>query len=387
MDYREAGVDISAADAAKERIKRAGPRHLQRRACSPRSAPSAGCSGPTSRATRSPCSCPPRTASGTKIQVAIARRRARHRRLRPRRPLRERHPGAGRRAPLLPRLHRRSARMDADRVEAIVARLRARPAREFGCPLHRRRDGARCPAPTRRTTTTWPASSWAWWIASSALTGAGVRAGDVLLGLPSAGLHTNGYTLARKVLFDDAGPSASTRALPELGTTRGRGAAGPAPLATCAALEPLLERGQDPRPRPHHGRRLPRQHPARPARRPGRAHPRAAPGRCRRCSGSSSRAATCRDDEMFRTFNMGIGMVVVGRPRRPARRRALARAPRRDELRHRLRGRRARASRSSERVHGDGPRRRAHQRPRHPTCRPCIDAAARGRARAARSRS
>jgi phosphoribosylformylglycinamidine cyclo-ligase len=36
------------------------------------------------------------------------------------------------------------------------------------------------------------------------LTGAGIRAGDVLLGLPSNGLHTNGYSLARKLLFDTA---------------------------------------------------------------------------------------------------------------------------------------------------------------------------------------
>ncbi|HEV8632098.1 MAG TPA: phosphoribosylformylglycinamidine cyclo-ligase, partial [Thermoanaerobaculia bacterium] len=32
-----------------------------------------------------------------------------------------------------------------------------------------------------------------------------VRVGDRLLGLPSAGLHTNGYSLARRVLFDDLG--------------------------------------------------------------------------------------------------------------------------------------------------------------------------------------
>ena len=32
------------------------------------------------------------------------------------------------------------------------------------------------------------------------ITGADVRAGDVLLGLPSSGLHTNGYSLARRVL-------------------------------------------------------------------------------------------------------------------------------------------------------------------------------------------
>lgn len=32
-----------------------------------------------------------------------------------------------------------------------------------------------------------------------------IRKGDVVLGLPSNGLHTNGYTLARKVLFDQMG--------------------------------------------------------------------------------------------------------------------------------------------------------------------------------------
>jgi phosphoribosylformylglycinamidine cyclo-ligase len=37
------------------------------------------------------------------------------------------------------------------------------------------------------------------------LTGAEIEAGDVLLGLPSQGLHTNGYSLARKLLFEIAG--------------------------------------------------------------------------------------------------------------------------------------------------------------------------------------
>jgi phosphoribosylformylglycinamidine cyclo-ligase len=35
--------------------------------------------------------------------------------------------------------------------------------------------------------------------------GKAVREGDVLIGLPSVGLHTNGYALARKVLFDKLG--------------------------------------------------------------------------------------------------------------------------------------------------------------------------------------
>ena len=37
---------------------------------------------------------------------------------------------------------------------------------------------------------------------SEVVTGEGVRAGDAILGLASSGLHTNGYTLARKVVED-----------------------------------------------------------------------------------------------------------------------------------------------------------------------------------------
>ena len=49
------------------------------------------------------------------------------------------------------------------------------------------------------------------------LTGAGIKAGDVLVGLPSTGLHTNGYTLARKLLFEVAGykPSQYVTAIKE----------------------------------------------------------------------------------------------------------------------------------------------------------------------------
>jgi phosphoribosylformylglycinamidine cyclo-ligase len=36
------------------------------------------------------------------------------------------------------------------------------------------------------------------------LDGSAIRAGDVLIGLPSSGLHTNGYSMARKLLFDVA---------------------------------------------------------------------------------------------------------------------------------------------------------------------------------------
>ena len=49
------------------------------------------------------------------------------------------------------------------------------------------------------------------------ITGANIKPGDVLIGMPSTGLHTNGYSLARKLLFEVAGykPSQYVTAIKE----------------------------------------------------------------------------------------------------------------------------------------------------------------------------
>ena len=50
--------------------------------------------------------------------------------------------------------------------------------------------------------------------------GRGITPGDVLIGVPSSGLHTNGYSLARRIVFDVAGLGVDSH-VSELGTTVG----------------------------------------------------------------------------------------------------------------------------------------------------------------------
>src|SRR6184192_3148500 len=74
-----------------------------------------------------------------------------------------------------------------------------------------------------------------------AIDGSRVAAGDTVLALPSAGLHTNGYSLARKLFFEVAGYATDTR-LDALGMTVGEALLQPH-LSYLRPLEGLLDTG------------------------------------------------------------------------------------------------------------------------------------------------
>jgi len=139
--------------------------------------------------------------------------------------------------------------------------------------------------------------------------------GDVLLALPSAGLHTNGYSLARKLFFEVAGYEADTR-LDELEMTAGEALLQPH-LSYLKPLDGLLDSGMI----------------------KGLAHitgggltdniPRILPENCAVEIDKGSwpvlpifelmqKIGNVSDAEMYRTFNMGAGMVVVTSPQNRA---------------------------------------------------------------------
>lgn len=143
---------------------------------------------------------------------------------------------------------------------------------------------------------------------SQAVTGEAVRPGNAIIGLPSAGLHTNGFSLARKALLE-AAEMALDDPLPELNMSVGEAllVSHRSYARSCLALH-------------------------RKAGVLGFAHitggglidnlPRILPEGCRAVLrrdawevppifGCIQRAGNVEDAEMFRVFNMGVGMAAV----------------------------------------------------------------------------
>jgi phosphoribosylformylglycinamidine cyclo-ligase len=140
------------------------------------------------------------------------------------------------------------------------------------------------------------------------LDGSRIRPGDLILGLRSLGLHTNGYSLAREVLLERAGLNLAER-VPELGRTLGEELLAPH-RCYWPLVQPLLAQG----------------------RLKGLVHitgggltgnpPRILPAGTRAEIRLGSwpvlpifeliqRLGRVPQDDMLRTFNMGIGMMLV----------------------------------------------------------------------------
>jgi phosphoribosylformylglycinamidine cyclo-ligase len=141
--------------------------------------------------------------------------------------------------------------------------------------------------------------------------GRGIVSGDQLIALPSSGLHTNGYSLARRIAFDVLGLDVDSH-VGELGSTIGEALLRPH-RSYLRVIAPLLASGRI----------------------KGMAHitgggitenlPRVLPDGLGFSLDRGSwtvpplftwlqRGGTVPDAEMFRAFNMGVGMVLVCSP-------------------------------------------------------------------------
>lgn len=143
---------------------------------------------------------------------------------------------------------------------------------------------------------------------SKVIDGKNIRAGDAVLGLPSSGLQTNGYSLARKLFFEIGGYKTDSY-IEELGETVGEALLKPH-ASFLNPLDRLLETGKI----------------------KGLAHitggglleniPRILPENVaveikrgtwteQPIFGLMQKLGNVTETEMFRTFNMGVGMIVI----------------------------------------------------------------------------
>ena len=200
-------------------------------------------------------------------------------------------------------------RLVPERVEAIVRGI-AEGCRQAGCALL---GGETAELPEFYAPGEYDLAGFALGVAERArlVDGSAIRPGDVIIGLASSGLHSNGYTLARKVIFERLGLKPGDL-LPALARTVAEELLEPTRIYVRPVLDLLAN--------------VPVK---------GMAHitgggitenlPRVLPEECRALIRRESwevppiftlirEAGRVEEAEMFRTFNMGVGFVIIVAP-------------------------------------------------------------------------
>jgi len=300
-DYAQAGVDISAADKAKDLIK-----DLVRPTFGPEVLTDTGHFGAFFKLKQytDPVLVSSADGVGTKLKIAV---------------LMEKHETVGMdlvnhctndilccgASPLFMLDYVGLGKLQPQKVAAIVSGL-AEACKEVGCALI---GGETAEMPGMYKSTDYDLVGFIVGVVekAKAISGESIVEGDIVVGLSSSGLHTNGYSLVRKVFGIDHDAIALKMIYPELGRTLGEALLQP---HRCYhnELKPFLDEIH------------------------GLAHitggglvgniPRILPESCSVRIGRSSwqvpaifeliqKRGGIKDEEMFRVFNMGIGMVAI----------------------------------------------------------------------------
>lgn len=308
IDYRQAGVDITAGDAAVERIKKLARSTFSSGVLSGPGA-FAGFFAPDLKGYRRPVLVSGCDGVGTKLKLAFAG---------------EEHGTVGEDCvamcvndilvhgakPLFFLDYLAVGKLEPGQVEQIVAGI-ARGCRLAGCALL---GGETAEMPGFYAAGEYDLAGFAVGLVDQEqiIDGRGICSGDLIIGLVSTGLHSNGFALARKALLERGGLSLGDRPAELGGLTLGEELLRPTQIYIPPVL-PLLER-----------------FPIR-----GMAHitggglpgnlPRILPGGLQAVIDGSSwevppifglieKAGPVKRQEMFRTFNMGIGYILVLAP-------------------------------------------------------------------------
>jgi phosphoribosylformylglycinamidine cyclo-ligase len=216
-------------------------------------------------------------------------------------------------------------RLDPDLVEEVVRGLAA-GCREAGCALL---GGETAEMPGFYPPGEYDLAGFAVGVVEreELVDGSGVRSGDVCLGLPSSGLHSNGFSLVRR-LIEEEGLDLEGR-VEELGCPLGEELLRPTRIYVRPVLSLLREEGVRPRAMVHVTgggivENLPRVLP------PG-LEARIFPGSWPEppvfgfLCWLAARRGGMEEQEMYRTFNLGLGFILILDPAEEARARAFFR--------------------------------------------------------------